>query len=158
MAGQQQQHPLPTSLPLSRENGQCKLALHKYSARGIVADYRIELLTQFLDMDSVVETTKDLFTTVCELYTDYIFKARLVALCEYERFNNEGEIIARETYHHASGPSEFCSILTADNFYQQHMGIIANRIETFLRHGSSLRFVGYKHIHIAISVTQVASS
>ena len=147
-----QQHPLPIALSPRVNRFQCQLGLHKYSARGIVADYQIKLATRVVDTETVIEETEDLFEAVCALYTDYIFKARLVALCEYERFSNDGEVIGTETYHHASGQSDWCSVWVAEGFYRKHMLIIAHRIEEFLRNGSSLRFIGYKHIHIAISV------
>ena len=146
-------HPLPTDLS-TRENAyQCKLSLNKYSARGVVADYQLVLAQPVFEVERVIEETEDLFIAICTLYTDYSFKVRLVALCEYERFNIDGGIIDSETYHHASAPSEHCSIWLAKDFYREHMHLIANRIDTFLRNGSSLRFVGYKHIHVAISVS-----
>ena len=150
-----QRHPLPTALSPTVNAYQCTLALHKYSARGIVADYQLVLGTRVTDIERVITETEDLFGAVCTLYTGYLFKARLVALCEYERFNNHGEVIDTETYHHASGPPEWCSIWTAEEFYREHMHMISHRIEQFLRNGSSLRFVGFKHIHIAISVASV---
>ena len=144
---------LPTALERIVNKYQCQLALHKYSARGIVADYQMVLPAPNPSIESVIEQTEDLFNRVCSLYTsDYRYKVRLVGLAEYERLNSDGRVIGRETYHHASYQSEWCSSRYSGEFYRRHLLKIANRVDTFLRNGSSLRFIGYKHIHIALSV------
>ena len=150
--------PHPSTFSSRTNEHQCRLDLHKYSAQGIVADYRIVLparesgLHLMTDINNVIVSSIDLFEALCILYRDHCFKVRLVALCEYERLNNGGEVVDVETYHHASYQSELCSVLTAEDLYARHMQKIGSRIESFLHHGSSLRFIGVKHIHIAISV------
>ena len=125
---------------------------NRHRVKGEVVDYVIMLPRNETSMDDVVYKTEDLFTAICTHYIDNRWKARLVALCEYERINNEGEVIGRETYHHGSFHSEWCSLMHAHEFYRRHLRRIVSRIESFLRNGSSLRFVGYKHIHVAFSV------
>ena len=80
----------------------CKLELNRHSAKGVVVDYQIILPPNETSMDDVIAKTEDLFTAICIHYMENRWKARLVALCEYERINNEGEVIGRETYHHGS--------------------------------------------------------
>ena len=130
----------------------CKLELNRYSVRGTVADYQIILPPNETDIESVITKTEDLFEVICLYYIDQRWKVRLVALCDYERLNNEGEVSGRESYHHASYQSEWCSISQAVGIYRRHMNKIASRIETFLRNGSSLRFSSFKHIHVAVTV------
>ena len=144
---------LPTSISPYQNDFLCKLQMHKFSINGVFADYQIQLLgVRETDVHQVIAKTVDLFKQVCALYMDYQFKARLVALCVYERINNDGEVIGTETYHHTSYRSTWCSYLKAEEFYSEHMMKIASRIEEFQTNGSSLRFIGYKHIHIPISV------
>ena len=149
--------PHPSTFTPRTNNHQCSLLLHKYSARGIVADYRIVFPSNpnqhsSTDISSLIDISIDLFTALCLLYESHRFKVRLIAQCEYERLNNEGEVVDTESYHHASYPSELGSALTAEALYYRHMQKIGERIEAFLCHGSSLRFTGMKHLHIAMSV------
>ena len=130
----------------------CKLELNRYSIKGTVVDYQIILPPNETRIDSVIQKTEDLFEAICLFYIDVRWKGRLIALCEYERMDNEGNVIGRETYHHASYYAEWCSILTAEEFYSRHMAKIGSRIESFLRNGSSLRFTAFKHIHVAVTV------
>ena len=139
-------------LPTQVNDYECKLELYRHSVRGTVADYQIVLPPNETSIESIRLKTEDLFEAICLFYITNRWKARLVALCEYERMNNEGEVIGREEYHHASYQAEWCSILTADEFYRNHLEKINNRIETFLSNGSSLRLVAFKHLHIAVTV------
>ena len=143
---------LPTALPARINRHECKLELKRYSEKGVVADYQIILPPNEQTVDSVIRKTEDLFEAICAFYIDFRWKARLVALCEYQRLTNDGEACGRKTYHHASYQSEWCSLWTAEEFYRRHMDKIGNRVETFLRNGSSLRFSAFKHIHIAVTV------
>ena len=149
--------PHPSTFTPRTNNHQCSLFLHKYSARGIVADYRIVFPSNpnqpsSTDISSLIDISIDLFTALCLLYESHRFKVRLIAQCEYERLNNEGEVVGTDCYHHASYPSELGSSVTAEALYCRHMQKIGERIESFLSHGSSLRFTGMKHLHIAITV------
>ena len=144
---------LSTAAVATRVNEyECKLELNRYSVRGVVADYQIILPSNVTTIEEVFRKTADLFHVICLHYNSKRWKARLVALCEYERLNNEGEVIGCETYHHASYSPEWCSLVQAEEFYRRHLLRISSRIESFLRNGSSLRFVGYKHIHVAVSI------
>ena len=142
----------PPALESLRNNYDCQLQLNRVSARGVVVDYRIVLGPNEGDIERVIAATEDLFGAICSHYINYRWKARLVALCEYERLNNEGEVSGKETYHHASYQSEWCSMWMTEEFYRRHMLKIANRIETFLRNGSSLRLAAFKHIHVAVTL------
>ena len=130
----------------------CKLELNRHSIKGTVVDYQIILPPNETSIDSVIQKTEDLFEAICLFYIERRWKGRLIALCEYERVDNEEQVIGRETYHHASYYSEWCSIHTAEEFYRRHMNRISSRIESFLRNGSSLRFIAFKHIHVAVTV------
>ena len=139
-------------MPPQTNQHQCRLELNRYSVNGVVVDYQIVLADDLTDIHEVIGKTEDLFEAICLFYVDYQWKARLIAQCEYARLNNEGEVIGIETYHHASYHTEWCSLFGAEEFYTRHMMKIGSRIETFLRSGSSLRFVRFKHIHIAVTV------
>ena len=143
---------LPMTMPTQSNNHQCRVELNRYSANGVVVDYQIVLAEDVTDVHEVVSKTEDLFEAICLFYVGHQWKARLIAQCEYARLNNEGEVTGKETYHHASYHTEWCSILGAAEFYARHMMKIASRIEAFLRNGSSLRFERFKHIHIAVTV------
>lgn len=142
----------PSVAPTRVNDFDCKLELNRHSAKGTVVDYQIVLPPNETNIDDVIRKTEDLFTAICMFYFANRWKARLIALCEYERLNNEGEVIGRETYHHASYYSEWCSLMLAEEFYRRHMTRIGSRIESFLRNGSSLRFTAFKHIHVAVTV------
>ena len=118
--------PHPSTFTPRTNNHQCSLLLHKYSARGIVADYRIVFPSNpnqpsSTDISSLIDISIDLFTALCLLYESHRFKVRLIAQCEYERLNNEGEVVVMESYHHASYPSELGSATTAETLYYRHM-------------------------------------
>ena len=147
--------PSTSSVVPTRVNAfDCKLELNRHSAKGVVADYQIILPVNELTIEDVIYKTQDLFNAICVHYIANRWKARLIALSEYERISNEGEVVGRETYHHASYYSEWCSLIYAEEFYRRHLMRIGSRVDSFLRNGSSLRFVGYKHIHIAVSVAR----
>ena len=149
---------LPTPpMPTLGNEYDCTVELHRHPVNDEVVNYRIMLPSNETSMDDVVYKTEDLFTAICTHYIDNVWKARLMANCWYERINNEGEVIGREAYHHPSYYSEWCSVMHAEEFYRRHLRRIVRRIESFLcnasRNASSLRFVGYKHIHVTVSVT-----
>ena len=143
-----------TAVPTRVNEFDCKLEFNRHSAKGVVADYQIILPSNETHIEDVLYKTQDLFTAICIHYIEQRWKARLIALCEYERINNEGEVTGRESYHHASYYADWCSILHAEEFYRRHLKRIGSRVESFLRNGSSLRFIGYKHIHVAVSVAR----
>lgn len=139
----------PTSFSASNED--CQLNLHKYSLRGVFADYIIHFQNTETDLDLVVNKTFELFQLLCEHYSDKFTKSRLIAECEFERLDGL-KVIATETYHFASYSSERLNKYNCSEFYQRHMKKIAARLTDFNNYGSSLRLLCIKHIHISVSV------
>ena len=124
-----------------------KLCFHKQSLRGAVLDYVIHFNHQVNDLDIVVGETFQLFEQLHQ--TLNVYKARLIAECEYIRLNDDHEIIDRVTHHFASYQAE--TVFDAEDFYTRHMQKIASRMDTFNQNGSNLLLHAIKHIHIAIT-------
>ena len=148
----QQNRQRPPTVPPQGNRHNCQLEVNRFTVNGMGVDYQIILMEPTHEISDVIAKTEDLFEVICLFYLENRWKARIIAECEYERMNDEGEVIGRETYHHASYQSEWCSLWQAEEFYKRHFEKIGARMEVFLRNGSSLRFSKFKHIHIAVSV------
>ena len=126
------------------------LCFHKQSLKGAVIDLIIHFHQDETEIESVVDKTFDLFDHVDRELKSCIYKARLIAECEYQRLNAVQEVIETTSYHFASYSSE--RVTNAQSFYTRHLEKIASRMDTFHKQGSNLIFQRIKHIHIALSI------
>ena len=68
---------LPTPpMPTLENEFDCKIELHRQSAKGVVVDYVIILPPNVTDMDDVISKTEDLFYAICTHYIDNRWKDR----------------------------------------------------------------------------------
>ena len=125
------------------------LSFHKQSLRGTVVDYIIYFNEREMEIEHIIEKTKDLFLRLHENYKDHAYKARLIARCKYNRLNDEHEVVDTLAYHFGSYSTEW--VEDPLEFYTRHMQKIASRMDTFHTNGSSLLLQGIEHIHIAIT-------
>ena len=129
-------------------NEHCTLSHYKDSIRGTVKDYVI----RFHGVQTCPKQVANIaFSAVCELVNHFrasssIISGRLVALVQYRHIDHD----TIRTYFHPSYSSEV--IDDAVDFFFTHMLKIAERMESFNRHGSNLQICGIKEVHIHITV------
>lgn len=130
-------------------NDHARLCLYKQGLMGSYMDYIIHFNTKQNCIETVINDTWLLVEELCNRYKHRVFKARLIAECEYYKVDEHQDIKATTSYHFASYHSEL--VHDAYTFYMRHMQKIAARMDTFHENGSNLLLNRIKHIHITLS-------
>ena len=138
------------SLGCEVSNDCANIRFHRQSLRGSVIDLVLNFEKDETEMETILEKTLDLFLGIHEALGTCIYKARLVAECEYHRLNVLQDVVEEASYHFASYSAE--RVTNPRDFYARHLEKIASRMDTFHQQGSNLSFQRIKHIHIALSL------
>lgn len=132
---------------ISNEHG--RLCLYKQGLKGAYMDYIIHFNKNQQCIETIINDTWILVEQLCKKYTNRVFKARLIAECEYYKLDETQQIKDTVSYHFASYQCEL--VHDPYIFYMTHMQKIAFRMDEFHENGSNLLLNRIKHIHVAIS-------
>lgn len=123
------------------------LHFHKQSLKGAVQDYVINFHKDETDIEAVIDDASALFLELMNTFSDSIVMARLVAKIHFSHFGKEK--VEDRFFHFTSYSMEVVD--NPEEFFKRHMIKIAERLNAFNHHGSSLVIEAISDIHIQLS-------
>ena len=120
------------------------LCFHRRSLRGTCCDYKIEFYETQTDVETLIDTVRELLTRLFECVQGSILRGRLIAAVNYVHLNDVTNVISERTYYFASYPVEV--VEDVEDFVSRHLCKIASRMDLFSRNGSNLLIKNIQHI------------
>lgn len=130
-------------------NDRGTLHFHRRSLKGTIQDYVINFHKNETNIETVISDASSLFQELMNALSDRSVKARLVMKIQFSHFGKEE--VENRYFHFASYSLE--KVDHPEEFFKRHMGKIAQRLDAFNHHGSSLVIEAISDIHIQLCIS-----